>query len=94
MKYLTAKEVAEIRRKTEQALAMERRRGEGPPWDPRRRPGPLPKADLEAYLAERTVTGTPAGIRHGRRSHAGQPRTYDCTSRGSMVPRGWVGACW
>jgi hypothetical protein len=56
-KYLTAEEVAEIRRKSEGALSKERERGEGPPWV---RDGArilYPADELERYLAERLVTG-------------------------------------
>jgi len=59
-RYLTAKEVAEIRRKTEPALTKERGRGEGPPWI---RDGArilYPADELEQYLADRLVTGKSA----------------------------------
>jgi hypothetical protein len=57
-RYLTAKEVAEIRRKTEPALTKERDRGEGPPWV--RDGGRIlyPEDELERYLEARLVTGT------------------------------------
>ena len=58
--YKTAKEVAERRRKTEQALASERARGEGPPWV---RDGArilYPEDELERYLDERLVIGKAA----------------------------------
>jgi hypothetical protein len=56
-RYLTAKEVAEIRRKTEQALAHERNRGEGPPWVRDGARVLYPADELERYLDERLVTG-------------------------------------
>jgi hypothetical protein len=57
MKYLTAKEVAERRRRTEAALAKERERGLGPPYIKDNGRILYPEDGLEEYLAERLVTG-------------------------------------
>ena len=60
MRYLTAKEVARLRRKTESALSKERERGEGPPWVRDGARVLYPEKELERYLTERTVTGQAA----------------------------------
>jgi hypothetical protein len=59
-RYLTAREVAEIRRKNESALAKERERGEGPPWIRDGARVLYPEDELEQYLADRLVTGKTA----------------------------------
>jgi hypothetical protein len=54
-KYLTAAEVAELRRKTPDALAQERRRGGGPPWIKDNGRVLYPADELDRYLASLTV---------------------------------------
>ena len=54
-KFLTADEVAERRRKTPQALANERKHGEGPPYVKDNGRILYPEDELKQYLDERTV---------------------------------------
>jgi hypothetical protein len=54
-RYLTAKEVGEIRRKTEAALTKERQRGDGPPWVKDNGRVLYPVDELDRWLAERVV---------------------------------------
>jgi hypothetical protein len=55
-RYLTAKEVAVIRRKSESGLCKERDRGEGPPWLKDGTRILYPAAELYEYLEGLTVT--------------------------------------
>jgi hypothetical protein len=59
-KYLTAKEVSELRRKTEAALTKERQRGDGPPWVKDNGRVLYPEDELEQWLAERVIRSEPA----------------------------------
>jgi hypothetical protein len=53
--YLTAAEVADRRRKTTQALANERKRGEGPPYVKDNGRVLYPADELDRYLEDRIV---------------------------------------
>lgn len=55
VRFLTAREVAAIRRKTENALTQERKRGEGPPYIQDRRRILYPATELERWLNARHV---------------------------------------
>jgi hypothetical protein len=54
-KNLTPKEVGEIRRKSEAALAQERKAGQGPPWRKDNGRVLYPADELEEYLERITV---------------------------------------
>lgn len=54
-RYLTASEAAELRRKTPQALVMERQRGEGPPYILDGGRILYPADDLDRWLEARRV---------------------------------------
>ena len=55
MQYKTPKEVAEIRRRTEAALAHERKRGDGPPYVHDGRRVLYPADELERWLEDNLV---------------------------------------
>jgi hypothetical protein len=55
-RYLTAKETAEIRRKSEPALSQERKRGSGPPYVIDGGRVLYPEDELIAWLDARLVT--------------------------------------
>lgn len=54
-RYLTTKEAAERRRRTQQALTMERKRGEGPPYIVDGGRILYSEDELEAWLTARRV---------------------------------------
>lgn len=54
-KYLTPKEVGEMRRRSEAALAQERKRGNGPPYVKDGQRVLYPADELEAWLADNLV---------------------------------------
>ena len=55
IRYMTAKEVAELRRRTEGALAKERAAGEGPDWIKDNGRVLYLVESVEQHLADRTV---------------------------------------
>lgn len=65
-RYLTTAEVADLRRRTPQALTMERRRGQGPPYIADGGRILYPEDELEQWLAARRVD--PARTRRRSRS--------------------------
>jgi hypothetical protein len=64
-KYLTSKEVAELRRKSESSLSQERKRGTGPPYIHDGGRVLYPADELQEWLDDRTIRDTDPPTRGG-----------------------------
>lgn len=97
-RHLVPREVADIRRKTETALAHERVRGQGPPWIRDGARVLYPSDELEAWLASNLVrpdstgptgvTGNASVKTVGRRSKTAKPAAGITRKAKSTHPRG------